>query len=158
VPTLVVTLMFMTSPERSTVADVVVPAVDTYSVRVTAVPLAAFEVAALLVIVQVWSVLVVSVALFSAVVEARVGTIRLPTKPAFDDCPETWRLPRVTETAPTFRTMIVSEQEPATPVVQADPATVEVNVAVSMLMDDWAAWFCAPCCPPVADDVWLRNP
>jgi len=69
-------------------------------------------------------------------------------KPALLGDPWTSSVPSCSETEPTLRTMMTTCPEP-TPVVK---------VAESIEMLDWAAMFCWLCCPPAADDVWLRNP
>ncbi len=80
----------------------------------------------------------------------------MPVKPELLVLPVIVRDPSVTPTAPTFRTTIVICG--VTGAVVLHVPTHGTNVAISIEMLDCAAWFCAPCCPPVALDVWLRNP
>jgi len=122
VPTFVVTLMFMTSPERMLVVTTVV---GLARVIVTAPPLAMMvdSVALAFAVQVVASLAVTPVELADVVTPERVGTRTLPENPALDEIPETWRLPRVTPTAPTFLTMMTTWQPPVGHVVAVLPST-----------------------------------
>jgi len=141
VPTDVVSFMLTTSPERS-VVDVAEPSVPKFlNVRVAEAPLAMFAVAALLEKPHAVALEDVSERVAAehvpppetaviAEVQAKVEADKLPLNPALDEMPLTVALPRVTATAPTFRTTTVIEQVPAA--LQYPSALLSVNVANSI--------------------------
>lgn len=78
---------------------------------------------------------------------------RLPLKPTFELTPVIDMEPSVIATAPTFLTMTVILGLAFVSVLAA-----ATNNDDSIDIDDWAAWFCEPCCEPVASEVCARKP
>jgi len=152
VPTVVVTLTLMTSPDRTLVS--VEPAVVDVKVNETDEPFAIPFVATLLLAVHVPVEAVVAAPL-SAVPLPADARVTEPLNPLFDEMPVMVTLPKLIATAPTFRTSRTILQLGLVPQFAAAEG---VNVPSSTAMLDYAAWFCAPCCPPVELDVWLRDP